>query len=62
VVEEESNPRLRRRVGKAYAAKYGIDALGGADGGGSPVYALRPRVAFAWLESSFPETATRWRF
>ncbi len=62
VVEEESDPGLRRRVGEAYAAKYGLDALGGAEDGGPPVYVLRPRVGFAWLESSFPETATRWRF
>ncbi len=62
VVEEESDPGLRRRAGEAYAAKYWFDALGGADEGGPPVYVLRPRVAFAWLESSFPETATRWRF
>jgi nitroimidazol reductase NimA-like FMN-containing flavoprotein (pyridoxamine 5'-phosphate oxidase superfamily) len=62
VVEGESDPELRRRAGEAYAAKYGFDALGGADEDGPPVYVLRPRVAFAWLESSFPETATRWRF
>ena len=63
VIEEESSPGLRRRVGEAYAAKYGIDALGGAeDESGPPLYALRPRVALAWLERSFPETATRWRF
>jgi hypothetical protein len=58
-VEEEMDPGLRRRAGEAYAAKYGFDALGGE--GGAPVYVLRPRVAFAWLESGFPETATRWR-
>ena len=62
VVEEESDPGLRRRVGEAYAAKYGLDALGGAEDVGPPVYVVRPRVGFAWLESSFPETATRWRF
>ena len=58
-VEEEPDPGLRREAGGAYAAKYGFDALDGE--GGPPVYVLRPRVAFAWLESSFPETATRWR-
>ncbi len=26
------------------------------------VYALRPRVAFAWREQDFPVSATRWRF
>ena len=53
------DPGLRREAGGAYAAKYGFDALGGE--GGPPVYVLRPRVAFAWLESSFPETTTQWR-
>ncbi len=61
-VEEESDPGLRRRAGESYAAKYGFDALGGADEGGPPVYVLRPRVAFAWLETNFSETATRRRF
>ena len=61
-VEEESDPELRRRAGEAYAAKYGFDALGGADEGGPPVYVLHPRVAFAWLETNFSETTTRWRF
>jgi hypothetical protein len=61
VIEEEADTALRRRAGVAYAAKYGFDALGSADEAGPPVYVLRPRVAFAWMESSFPETATRWR-
>jgi hypothetical protein len=66
-VEVESDPGLRRRVGEAYAVKYGLDDLGGVDEDGVHlsrccVRVLRPRVAFAWLESSFPETATRWRF
>ncbi len=26
------------------------------------MYAVRPRVAFAWLERDFPRTATRWSF
>jgi Pyridoxamine 5'-phosphate oxidase len=62
VAEEVGDRSLRRRVGEVYAAKYGIDALGDAGDGGPPMYGLRPRVAFAWTESNFPETATRWRF
>jgi hypothetical protein len=27
-----------------------------------PLYALRPKKAFAWLESSYPQTATRYQF
>ena len=59
VAEEVGDRSLRRRVGEVYAAKYGIDASGDA---GPPMYGLRPRVAFAWTESNFPESATRWRF
>ena len=61
-VEEVGDTALRRRVGEVYVAKYGIDALDDAGDGGPPMYGLRPRVAFAWTESNFPETATRWRF
>lgn len=60
-VEELKDGGLHHRVREAYAAKYRLDALGDEDAG-SPVYALRPRVAFAWTESNFPQTATRWRF
>lgn len=61
VVEEVEDTVLRRRVGEAYAAKYGLDGVGEAGEGASPLYALRPRVALAWKESDFPVTATRWR-
>lgn len=48
------------RVAGAYEAKYelrpDLDALDAL------FYAVRPRVAFAWLEKDFPESATRWRF
>ena len=59
VAQEVEDSSLRRRVGRAYAAKYGLDAVGEA--GASPLYALRPRVALAWRESDFPVSATRWR-
>jgi hypothetical protein len=62
VAEEVRASSLRRRVSEAYAAKYELDALGGAEEEGPPIYSLRPRVAFAWTESNYPETATRWRF
>lgn len=32
------------------------------DSTGNVVYALRPRVIFAWIEKDFPRTATRWAF
>ncbi len=43
----------------AYDAKYGFRPA--PDSATQPVYALRPRVAHAWLERDFPNTATRWR-
>lgn len=55
---------LFTRIADAYAAKYVLPETGeefrpsGADG----MYAVRPRVVFAWLERDFPRTATRWTF
>lgn len=54
-------PAVPDAVNDAYAAKYGgIKLTGGPEG--SPVYRLRPDVALGWLESDYPNTATRWRF
>lgn len=61
VAEEVLDAPLRWRVGRAYAAKYGLDGVGEAGDGAPPLYALRLRVALAWKESDFPVTATRWR-
>jgi PPOX class probable F420-dependent enzyme len=45
-------------VQKAYAAKYAMP-----EGEPSPGYfVLRPRMALAWTEQDFPNTATRWKF
>ena len=62
VAEEVVDASLRRRVGRAYGAKYGFDGVGEAGEDAAPLYALRPRVALAWKERDFPVTATRWRF
>lgn len=62
LAEEIADASLRRAVGRAYAAKYGLDGVGEAGDDAPPLYALRPRVALAWKESDFPVTATRWRF
>jgi nitroimidazol reductase NimA-like FMN-containing flavoprotein (pyridoxamine 5'-phosphate oxidase superfamily) len=53
LTEENADPALLTRLDDAYEAKYGIRH-------GTPVYRVRPRVAFAWKE--FPTTPTRWRF
>jgi hypothetical protein len=47
-------------LNEAYKAKYGLGIT--EAGEGSPIFAVRPVVAFAWLESDFPNTATRWRW
>jgi hypothetical protein len=50
---------LLEKIKHAFVKKYGMDVVG--DGGGFFV-AVEPRVAFAWLESDYPNTATRFRF
>ena len=44
---------MMRRLDAAYLAKYDIEH-------GPPIWALRPRVAFAWAE--YPVTVTRFHF
>lgn len=40
----------------AYRSKYGVDLTGGV------IHQLISQRAFAWLESDFANSATRWRF
>lgn len=51
--EGVAEPALLGRIDDAYEAKYGLRH-------GTPVWALRPSVAFAW--STYPTTVTRFRF
>ena len=60
-VELTDDPATVRPVMAAYAAKYAMP-LADFEALTSSLYRLRPRVAFAWLEASFPDTATRFRF
>ena len=60
-VDVTDDPATVRPVMAAYAAKYGMP-LADMEALTSSLYLVRPRVAFAWLESSFPDTATRFRF
>jgi hypothetical protein len=48
------------RMADAYEHKYGGFRPRYPTGPG--FFALRPHVAFAWLEADYPNTATRWRF
>ncbi len=66
VAEAIADPDLSlfERITDAYAAKYVNPETGepfrpeSAEG----MFAVRPRVAFAWLERNFPRSATRWLF
>jgi hypothetical protein len=58
VAEEMTDPALLARFSEAYEAKYRWRP----EAPGRIAYALRTDVAFAWRESDFPHTATRWDF
>jgi len=55
--EGVADPSLRARFAEAYHAKYQIRP---DVGDAALVYGLRPRVAQAWREQDFPNSATRW--
>jgi membrane protease YdiL (CAAX protease family) len=66
IAKRVTNTALLRQVADAYSAKYqwpieptreGVRDQNGNEG---PVFAVRPRVVFAWDE--FPQDATRWIF
>ena len=56
----ESDAQVLERVDQVYYAKYRFHTMGEEAAEGL-VYRLKPRVAMAWLESSFPTSATRWK-
>jgi hypothetical protein len=58
VAERATDAELLTRFVEAYDAKYKFRP--DTNDAGSPVYALRPMVAFGWLEKDYPKTATRW--
>ncbi len=60
VAEEVSDLAIFSRCADTYEAKYQWRLK--PDKPGVVVYALRPRVAFAWLERSFTQSASRWVF
>ena len=49
------------KADQAYFSKYQFH-LAGDQAAPGLVYELRPRKVLAWLESSFPTSATRWKF
>jgi general stress protein 26 len=60
-VEEVKDKALLTRVADVYGAKYPPFKPDPSDPGGL-WYALRPKLALAWQERDFPNTATRWTF
>ena len=60
VAERVTDAGALARFVEAYFAKYQFRP--DTSDGTSPVYALRPAVAFGWLEKDYPKTATRWVF
>jgi hypothetical protein len=55
-----TNDALFKKVDVAYKRKYGM-RLSGIPGDVG-VFAVQPKVAFAWREKDFPKSATRWKF
>jgi hypothetical protein len=55
-----TNDALFKKVDVAYKKKYGM-GLSGIPGDVG-VFAIQPKVAFAWRERDFPKSATKWRF
>ena len=45
------------RVATAYKKKYKMDPRSM----GEPIFVVRPRMVFGFIEESFPKSATRWR-
>ncbi len=60
VAEEATDSQLLAEFTEAYDAKYQFRP--DTSDPKNITYALRPRVAFAWLEKDFPGGATRWKF
>lgn len=61
VAEEVADRSTLRPFYDAYKAKYGMD-VEQEPFVNEPVYAVRPRVAFAMIEKDFTDSATRWTF
>lgn len=45
------------RVAAAYTKKYKMDPRSM----GEPIFIVRPRTVFGFIEKSFPKSATRWK-
>lgn len=59
-VEPLTDTGLMPRLDEAYEAKYQLKLS--EAGGEASILMVRPKIALAWLERDFPNTATRWQF
>ncbi|MFN7035772.1 MAG: pyridoxamine 5'-phosphate oxidase family protein [Bellilinea sp.] len=60
--EQVIEPPLLKRVLSAYSEKYGVFSDESELTSQTIFFAAKPYKALAWRESSFPTSATRWRF
>jgi nitroimidazol reductase NimA-like FMN-containing flavoprotein (pyridoxamine 5'-phosphate oxidase superfamily) len=56
--EELIDATALERAAAAYTKKYKIDPRSM----GEPIFLVRPRTVFGFIEKSFPKSATRWKF
>ncbi len=55
--EEVKDPAALERIAAAYLKKYKMDPRGMNE----PIFTVRPKTVFGFIEKSFPKSATRWR-
>lgn len=61
-VEEVTDRAIHARLAAAYAQKYPMFTPDPEPPPTQITFVLKPKTVFAWLETSFPKTATRWTF
>jgi nitroimidazol reductase NimA-like FMN-containing flavoprotein (pyridoxamine 5'-phosphate oxidase superfamily) len=57
LAQEVEDSSTLERVAAAYRKKYKMDPRSM----GEPIFAVRPKTVFGFIEKSFPKSATRWR-
>lgn len=58
LVTQVTDRKFLEQINGLYTQKYDIDV----DLPNTLTFRLQPRRAFGWLESAYPQTATRWEF
>jgi nitroimidazol reductase NimA-like FMN-containing flavoprotein (pyridoxamine 5'-phosphate oxidase superfamily) len=56
--EEVKDDAALERIATAYKKKYKMDPRSMKE----PIFAVRPHTVFAFIEKTFPKSATRWKF